>query len=56
MIGHYLAKFNGSILESELSIWADQNGCHSAGQAGLCKGLITLNHILTPLSNYMAQS
>ena len=47
MIGHYLAKLYGSILESELSIWAEWNGCHSAGQAGFRKGFTTLDHILT---------
>ena len=47
MIGHYLAKLYGSIQESELSIWAKQNGCRSTGQASFRKGFTTLDHILT---------
>ena len=47
MIGHYLAKLYGSILESELSRWVEQNGCHSAGQAGFRKWFTNLDHILT---------
>ena len=45
--GHYLYKLNGSILESELSIWAARNRCRLAGQAGFWKGFTTLDHILT---------
>ena len=47
MIGHYLAKLYGSILESELSIWAKRNGCCSVGQVGFQKGFKTLDHIST---------
>ena len=36
MIGHYLATLYGSILESNLSIWAERNE------------LTTFNHLLTP--------
>ena len=38
---------NGSILESELSIWAEQNGYRSIGQAGFRKGFTTLDNIFT---------
>ena len=37
----------GLILESELSIWADRNGCHSAEQTGFQEEFTTLDHILT---------
>ena len=47
MIGHYFTKLYGLILESELSIWAKQNGCRSVRQAGFWKGFTTLDHILT---------
>ena len=46
MIGHYLAKLYGSILKSELSIWAERNPCRSSGQAGFWKGFTTLDRIL----------
>ena len=49
MIGQCLAKLYGSILESELSVWAEGNGCCSAGQASFRKGFTTLGHILTLL-------
>ena len=49
---HYLARLYGSILESELSIWAKQDGCRSVEQAGFWKRFTTLDHILPfePLS------
>ena len=45
MIGHYLAKLYGSILKSELYVWAEWNGCHSAGQVGFQKVFTTLDHV-----------
>ncbi|MCO5570021.1 hypothetical protein L7F22_023735 [Adiantum nelumboides] len=47
MIGHYLAKIYGSILERELSVWAERNGHRARGQAGFRQGFSTLDHILT---------
>ena len=47
VIGHYLAKLYGLILESELSIWAEWNACCSAGHASFRKGFTTLDHIFT---------
>ena len=46
MIGIYVAKLYGSILDSEWSIWAEQKGWHSVAHAGFRKGFTTLDHIL----------
>ena len=38
MVVHYLAKLYGSILQSELSVWAERNDeCHSTEQTGFWK-------------------
>ena len=34
MIGYYLVKLYGLILESELNVWAERNICQSAEKAG----------------------
>ncbi|MCO5558477.1 hypothetical protein L7F22_012061 [Adiantum nelumboides] len=47
MIGHYLAKIYGSILERELSVWAERHGHRARGQARFRQGFSTLDHILT---------
>ena len=45
MTGCYLTKLYGSILDSELIVWAERHGCSSAGQAGFWKGFMTLDYI-----------
>ena len=47
MIGHTLARLFASILEQELSEWAERGGIRATGQAGFRKGFSTLDHILT---------
>ena len=47
MIGHTLAHLFASILEEELSEWAERGGIRATGQAGFRKGFSTLDHILT---------
>ena len=49
MNGHYLARLYGSIVESELSMWPEWNGCHSVGKAGFPKKFTTLDDILNSL-------
>ena len=45
MIGLYLPKLYGSILESEWSIWAEQNGCHQLHRQAF-RRVHKLDHIL----------
>ena len=47
MIGHTLTRLYASILEQQLSRWADRAGIRESGQAGFKKGFSTLDHILT---------
>ena len=47
MVGHTLAKLYASILEQQLSRWAEKTGRRALGQAGFRKGFSTLDHILT---------
>ena len=47
MVGHTLAKLYASILEQQLSRWADRTGTRTLGQAGIKKGFSTLDHIFT---------
>ena len=47
MVGHTLARLFASILEQQLSKWAENEGIGAAGQAGFRRGFSTLDHILT---------
>ena len=47
MIGHILAKLYASILEQQLSRWAERSSKRAPGQAGFRKGFSTLDHIIT---------
>ena len=47
MIGHTLAKLYASILEQQLSRWAEKSCKRAPGQAGFRKGFSTLDHIFT---------
>ena len=47
MIGHTLAKLYASILEQQLSRWAEKSGKRATGQAGFRKGFSTIDHIFT---------
>eukprot|EP00250_Pteridium_aquilinum_P022184 c25317_g3_i1 orf=401-733(+) len=47
MIGHTLARLYESILEQQLSSWAEREGMRVVGQAGFWRGFSTLDHILT---------
>ena len=46
MIGHTLAKLYASILEQQLSTWAERASLQASGQAGFRKGFSTLDHNL----------
>ena len=47
MVGHTLARLYASILEQQLSSWAEGEGVRAKGQAGFRRGFSTLDHILT---------
>ena len=47
MVGHTLAKLYASILEQQLSRWAERACKRAPGQAGFKKGFSTIDHILT---------
>ena len=47
MVGHTLARLFASILEQQLSKWAENEGIRATGQAGFRRGFSTLDHILT---------
>ena len=47
MVGHTLAKLYASILEQQLSRWAEKTRRRALGQVGFRKGFSTLEHIFT---------
>ncbi|MCO5577030.1 hypothetical protein L7F22_030852 [Adiantum nelumboides] len=47
MVGHTLARLYASILEQQLSSWAEHAGVRAKGQVGFRRGFSTLDHILT---------
>ncbi|MCO5611969.1 hypothetical protein L7F22_066229 [Adiantum nelumboides] len=47
MVGHTLARLYASILEQQLSSWAEGEGVRAKGQAGFRRGFSTLDHLLT---------
>ena len=47
MIGHTVAKLYASVLEQQLSRWAEKSGKRAPGQARFRKGFSTLDYILT---------
>ena len=47
MVGHTLARLYASILEQQLSNWAEGMGVRAKGQAGFRRGFSTLDHIMT---------
>ncbi|MCO5563411.1 hypothetical protein L7F22_017053 [Adiantum nelumboides] len=47
MISHTLAKLYASVLEHELSHWAEREGVRAHGQAGFRRGFSTMDHIFT---------
>ena len=51
MVGHTLARLLASILEQQLSKWAENEGIRATGQAGFRRGFSTLDHIFTLRAN-----
>ncbi|MCO5567345.1 hypothetical protein L7F22_021035 [Adiantum nelumboides] len=47
MVGHTLARLYASILEQQLSSWAEHAGVRAKGQASFRRGFSTLDHIFT---------
>ena len=47
MVGSLMAKLFGCVIESKLSVWAENNGKRAYGQARFRKGHNTIDHLVT---------
>ena len=47
MVGSFMAKLFGCIMESKISVWVEKKGKSSYGQVGFQKHHSTINHLVT---------
>jgi len=47
MVGSLMEKLFGTIMQENLSAWAEESGNHAHGQAGFCQSHSTIDHLVT---------